>query len=153
MPWPAISPKLQERANICTSLSVFPALHHLQASGRPAPRHRRAHLGHPTPEKKTSASPAPARPSPWPRSSKTCNTPPSSWRTTRLWLPSSITSSKPSSPTTPSSTSSPTTTTTNPKPQDLAPEHELPKRPILRVSESFSKIVYVRIAKLLAQVG
>src|SRR5882757_4803285 len=111
-----------------TPYTLFPAfILQRWTSSSPPPTSRKATSLAPSPNsspastpakkiKSSSASQAPARPSPWPKSSKNSSAPPSSSRTTRPSPPSSTTSSKPSSPTTQSSTSSPTTTTTNPKP-------------------------------------
>ncbi len=66
--------------------------------------------------KPCSASPDPARRTPWPTSSRASGGRRWCWRRTRRSPPSSMPSSASSSPTTPSSTSSRTTTTTSRKP-------------------------------------
>jgi DNA repair protein RadC len=62
------------------------------------------------------ASPAPARPTPWPRSSSRCSAPRWCWPTTRRWPPSCAASSRSFSRTTPWSILSPTTTTISRRP-------------------------------------
>ena len=62
------------------------------------------------------ASPARARPSPWPRSLSRSSAPPWCWPTIRPWPPSCAPSSGSFSPTTRWSISSPTTTTTSRRP-------------------------------------
>ena len=66
-------------------------------------------------------SPAPAKPSPWPRSLSGSSAPPWCWPTTRRWPPSSAPSSARFSRTTPWNISSPTTTTTSRRPISPAP--------------------------------
>ena len=69
----------------------------------------------------SSASPAPAKPSRWPRSSKPPTAPRWSWRTTKRSPRSSTTNSKVFFPKTPSNISSAITIITSPKPTSPPP--------------------------------
>ncbi len=98
------------RSKVCTRPTSPPA-----TSPRPSTSWRRAWKSA-CGEQVLWASPAPARRTPWPRSSSRSTGPRWCWPTTRRWPPSCARNSGSFSPTTRWSISSPTTTTTSRRP-------------------------------------